>query len=135
MDTTQTICALLDEWQIPATTINCGQCDTFADALIRKMGYGQIRYSDEFEDLDTYNFHVWVVVFDLSFRYGIKHFDAECPIGVEHYLDLPFFKRQRGTMRETYIDHAVEAAEKLSRAALIEAARAGIELGTCDEDA
>jgi hypothetical protein len=31
-------------------------------------------------------YHVWITN-------GNKHFDAECPLGVEHLLDLPFFQR------------------------------------------
>lgn len=40
--------------------------------------------------------HLWLVI-------GRRHFDAECPEGVDSFFDLPFFKRQiaKGSENDT----------------------------------
>lgn len=65
-----------------AIQVNDGYCGDFAFLLnehLKKIGL------PTFELLDT-DTHVWL--FD-----GNKNYDAECLIGVDYPLDLPFFKR------------------------------------------
>lgn len=37
--------------------------------------------------------HVWITVYD-------KHYDAEAPDGVDHFLDLPFFQKRLAAIKE-----------------------------------
>jgi hypothetical protein len=81
---------LVKEWGKDPYDINNGECEEFAVKVIKRMG-GWDR--DDLFDLTSDNFvedrllpdHVWVC-------YKGRHYDAECPEGVDSWKDLPLFK-------------------------------------------
>lgn len=77
--------------------INNGQCEDFAMALIEELGgYREINKActKGLTEFDVCNFtdfgdlpsHVWV-------WFDGKHYDAECPEGVEDWRKLPLFAK------------------------------------------
>jgi hypothetical protein len=77
---------------VEASEINNGLCEEFAGKVIDYMdGESQdlydlaTPYTDVYEDWPG---HYWVY-------YKGKHYDAECPEGVENWEDLPIFQRYR----------------------------------------
>jgi len=70
--------------------INDGLCEEFMQEVCRKVPEAEERCAEMFFDTYStppkYTGHVWIY-------YNGKHYDAECPKGVENWKDLPFYKR------------------------------------------
>jgi hypothetical protein len=85
----QIIKKLVAEWDKDPYDINNGDCEPFAIEVIKRMG----GYQDVLFELTSDNFvedrllpdHVWVY-------YKGRHYDAECPEGVDSWKDLPLFQ-------------------------------------------
>ena len=101
-----TIQKLLDKYKIECGLepfdINCGKCEEFAQDLLDVFGKGELVCTESYVDYISYeenepsvepetrNFpgHVWIFFDD-------KHYDAECPEGVENFMNLPIFSGER----------------------------------------
>lgn len=74
-------------WEMSPEQINNGNCGFFAAMVIESLG-GET--DDLFESFNAEMFlqaHVWITFQD-------RHYDAECPDGVDEPSKLPFFLRQ-----------------------------------------
>lgn len=93
---TELIHRLAEAWGCDPYDINCGECENFAMAVLDENNRLEVKFEDigevgpeEFVGLEhDLPGHVWIVC-------GNKHYDAECPEGVENWQDLPIFKRLR----------------------------------------
>lgn len=73
--------------------INCGDCEGFAMAVIRRLGGSSEELYELATDIESdYPGHVWIY-------FKGKHYDAECPDGVDKWDDLPLFKRYKAWLR------------------------------------
>lgn len=81
---TKTIKRFVKAWEIAPQKINEGFCGSFAAMVIENVG-GE---TDDFYESFTKGLigHVWIT-------YKNKHYDAECPEGVDFPEELLFFKR------------------------------------------
>lgn len=88
---------VLDEGDIPPKAVNRGECDPFAVEVVQRLDTEDVwtMYTRELpeEDLHSHKpdvspepIHTWVTD-------GTKHYDAECPDGVERWQELPIFQR------------------------------------------
>lgn len=70
--------------------INNGDCDRFADAVCSKVKGTEVRITEFEDEFEGYHWvgHFWV-------EYKGKHYDAECPDGVDNFLDLPIFQKAK----------------------------------------
>lgn len=114
---TALIRAMVRKWGERPYDINNGGCEDFAMELIDRLGgyvtdaEGRPTDNGPYE-LDTNNFcewlpnHVWVF-------YEGKHYDAECPQGVDSWKDLPLFARLKN--HPHYADDLAKAPELNSR--------------------
>ena len=76
--------------------INTGECELFADKVIKRFPYAEYGSTDDYTDLNetaliggkraAFLGHTWIT-------YKGKHFDAEAPKGVNRWFDLPIFHR------------------------------------------
>jgi len=79
-------------WGKDPYDINNGDCDAFMTEVIKKTGW----HHNKIGDLTSDNFvcqrelpdHIWI-------DFNNRHFDAECPEGVNNWMDLPLFARVR----------------------------------------
>lgn len=78
---------LIGEFKQDPRSINSGDCDLFAQELVSRLDYGEAEelLNDDDED-DSFPNHAWAVI-------DGRYYDAEAPDGVEHWWDLPIFKR------------------------------------------
>lgn len=68
-------------------SINAGDCDTFALALIKELEFGDAEeILAEEEDEGYIPSHAWA-------RIDGRYYDAEAPDGVDRWQDLPIFRR------------------------------------------
>lgn len=90
MNITNIIKTLVKELGITPKEINNGQCENFAIEVIKRMG----GHNKDITKVCTQNFeefggldlgHVWIL-------YKGKHYDAECPKGIENWLNLRIFR-------------------------------------------
>ncbi len=83
----QEIRKLVKEWDMKPIDINKGLCDTFALEVIKRMGGYSSEITDQATDFDTdLPGHFWL-------EYKGRCYDAECPQGVNNWLELPMFAR------------------------------------------
>ncbi len=112
MSIKKTILLLVKEYNKPTQQINQGECEEFAEEILRRVpnfwnctsvcnenfqnadGSWNVpllqRYwphvqSQGMDDI-FFGGHVWLTA-------GVYHYDAECPEGVINFFDLPFFQR------------------------------------------
>ena len=85
---------LAKAWNCSPYDINCGQCEEFAFAVLDENDQLKVRFQD-MEDVCTESFagadndlpgHVWIVC-------DGRHYDVECPGGVNNWEELPIFKK------------------------------------------
>ncbi len=84
---TQAINAQLKLWSnIKPYDINDGLCEDFALAVVEKCKGAIDVCTENYVDFGMLPGHVWII-------YRMKHYDAECPEGVNNWRELPIFKR------------------------------------------
>ena len=76
--------------------ISTGECESFADEVIDRFPKAEYCSTDDYTDLDevaviagkraAFPGHTWIC-------YRGKHYDAEAPLGVDRWFDLPLFHR------------------------------------------
>jgi hypothetical protein len=89
VDIVQVIRGIIREFGLPATEINAGFCEEFADRVAEKLPGAVVVWDWEADEAEGMNRGwAWAHCF---VRYEGKFYDAECPHGVEHWLNLPFF--------------------------------------------
>jgi hypothetical protein len=71
----------------PPEVINNGACGLFAQLVIDSLGGETEELYASFTERCT-NAHEWIT-------YNGRHYDAECPFGVDDETDLPFEKRYK----------------------------------------
>lgn len=96
MNISEIIRSLVQSWDCSAFQINCGECEDFAWRIIERLGLENetdttyiradpVDEQDEFGNKDLFwPSHYWLV-------HEGKHYDAECPQGVDCWHDLPIF--------------------------------------------
>jgi hypothetical protein len=95
-----TIRRMITHYGVTPEEINNGLCEDFADSVMAEMGYPirkqtntRFVQADPFDQPDEFGNkdvawpgHFWIV-------WDGKHYDAECPDGVDCWHDLPLFAR------------------------------------------
>lgn len=111
-------------WLVDPADINAGQCENFAQDVIKQVYGGNMYGIEEFQtptgtfdwpllakgwgitppegftaqEIDALNLggHLWVVQHTTTERgdTSVRHYDCECAEGVDSFFGLPFFKRQ-----------------------------------------
>lgn len=70
-----------------AADINEGECDLFADEVVRRVAEARAVWDYDLDATGRWNHdHCFV-------EYKGKYYDSECPQGVDSWEDLPYFKR------------------------------------------
>jgi len=89
---TLAILQTLKKWNTDPYLINSGNCDSFAQDVCDKVNDAEMIWSDIHARLipskieNDVGSHCFI-------RYHRKYYDAECPQGVNHPLQLPFYNR------------------------------------------
>jgi hypothetical protein len=70
------------DWFFEDEEFNSNELDKWDQKVLKEWG---IPYNEKLDNI-IFGYHVWVTD-------GERHYDSECPEGVENFLELPFFRR------------------------------------------
>jgi len=77
---------------ISPRSINCGNCDSFAEELERKFPEGKAIWGDDYPEFFTNGVDPEGHCF---FEFKKRYYDSECPWGKNSPEQLPFYIRQK----------------------------------------
>jgi len=75
-------------------SINCGNCDIFAQELQEAFPRGRMIWGEDWPEVFTTKVDPFGHCF---FKYGKKYYDSESPYGEASPSDLQYYKRQEQT--------------------------------------